>query len=59
MDKEFIKAARLFIEQVPILVDCQVAIARLQKARYDALIKEGFTEQQAVQLCQNVIGGQG
>ncbi len=27
-------------------------IARLQKARYDALVAEGFTEKQAIELCK-------
>lgn len=27
-------------------------MARLQKAQYDALIAEGFTEKQAIELCK-------
>lgn len=29
-------------------------LARLQKAKYDALVVEGFTEKQAIELCKTI-----
>lgn len=29
-------------------------LARLQKAKYDALLAEGFTEKQAIELCKTI-----
>jgi len=29
-------------------------LARLQKAKYDALVSEGFTDAQAIELCKKI-----
>tara|TARA_Y100000310_G_scaffold343430_1_gene451005 strand:+ start:1583 stop:1786 length:204 start_codon:yes stop_codon:yes gene_type:complete len=31
-------------------------LARMTKVKYDALIKEGFTSHQALELCKNLFG---
>lgn len=35
-----------------IYIQYQAEFAKLTRAKYDALIAEGFTEQQAIQLCR-------
>ncbi len=31
-----------------------ILLARLQKAKYDALVAEGFTDAQAIELCKKI-----
>lgn len=39
-------------EMVPIMVEHMSILAPLIKAKYDLLIKEGFTDAQAIELCK-------
>jgi hypothetical protein len=43
-----------FINALPQRLELIVVLARLQKAKYDALILEGFSEVQALELCKSV-----
>jgi len=40
---------------LPEIIAYQSIIAKIQKSRYEALIEEGMTEQQAIELCKQVI----
>lgn len=40
------------IEEVPIQVEIQKHLATITRAKYLALIDEGFTPDQAIQLCK-------
>jgi len=39
-----------FVRQMPAIIEYAVANAKVKKASYDALISEGFTAEQALQL---------
>jgi hypothetical protein len=39
---------------LPLLVEYQLHIAQLIRARYDGLIKEGFTEAQAIEIVKEM-----
>ena len=36
---------------LPDILEYSIIIAKIRKANYDAYIKEGFTKQQALELC--------
>ena len=40
---------------MPIMVEYQQLVAKQMRARYVALITEGFTEAQAIELCKNTV----
>ena len=52
--EQAIKNVQGFIANMPAMMELQVAMARLQRARFKALLKEGFTEAQAIELCKKV-----
>ena len=56
-DKEKVAAAQA-IKKVrdnwPMLLEQITISARLAKAKYDALLKEGFTSDQALELCKTL-----
>lgn len=45
--KEFEDSLGLLIKHVQLL-------AQIQKAKFDALVKEGFTKEEALELCKQV-----
>lgn len=50
------KELRNLVENLPVMLEYQTAVAQLQRARYKALLKEGFTEEQAIELCKSIGG---
>lgn len=54
-DKERVNLAQLIRnirDEMPMQIELQQVHARLTKAKYDALVREGFTPEQAIQLCK-------
>lgn len=45
---------RKYQESLPLMVEYQVALAKVQWSRYTALVEEGFTEAQAIELCKGM-----
>jgi hypothetical protein len=49
----------VLIEQMrrdlPFLLESQVLSAQVTRAKYEALVAAGFTEQQALQLCKDAV----
>lgn len=43
-----------FFDQLPEQIKFQQYTAKITRVKYDALIKEGFTEEQALELCKKV-----
>lgn len=54
MDKDIIKAVRTIVTNLDAYMEAQVAIAKLQRARYKALLREGFPPEQAIELCKKI-----
>lgn len=49
---EFRSAIAELNRNLPYLIDMATITAAVRKANYDALIKEGFDEKQALELCK-------
>lgn len=45
-------AIRKFRENIPIIIEHQLLMAQLHKAKFDALKAEGFDDAQALELCK-------
>ena len=43
------------VANFPLLIQYQVMVAQLQWAKYVALRGQGFTEQQALELCRTIV----
>lgn len=41
------------ISDMDDLIESMILLARLTRAKYDALLSNGFTEHQALELCKN------
>ena len=53
-DKDDLKAAVAAMQrELPAFIENAKIIAKIRKASYDALIGEGFTPEQALELCAN------
>ena len=48
------EAIRQLREDIPNLLEYVILIAELTKAKYDALILQGFTEAQAIELSRHI-----
>ena len=53
---EFKKMLENAIEQLPEQIKFQHYTAKVTRVKYLALIEEGFTEAQALELCKSVFG---
>lgn len=54
-DAEKVKQAQAILqikENMPALIESFAVQAKMHRAKYEALIKEGFTESQAIELCK-------
>ena len=49
---EMEKALELIKKDLPIFLEFQIYQAKMHKSKYDALIREGFNEYQALELCK-------
>lgn len=45
---------RNFREKLPMLLQYAVIMAQAHRAKYNACLKEGFTEAQALELCKTI-----
>lgn len=55
MKNEKLNISEMLNNQEPLIAQAikeYALIARLQKAKYDALVAEGFTDKQAIELCK-------
>jgi hypothetical protein len=52
---EFIEALRNLQQQMPLMLECVEQQAQMTKAKYDALIRAGFSKEEALELCKGKI----
>lgn len=60
MSADKLNIAEMLNNQEPLIAQAIkefALLARLQKAKYDALVSEGFTEKQAIELCKTINRG--
>lgn len=50
---DMVKAAQTIRDNHLALIDYETTKAKVTRAKYVALVSEGFTESQAITLCQN------
>ena len=55
MKNNALEAIRQFSESLPILIEHSQLMAKLHKAKFDALKAEGFNDAQALELCKVVL----
>lgn len=48
------EALRQMRASLAVLIEYQAMNAQIIRARYEALLKEGFSEQQAIDLCRSL-----
>jgi hypothetical protein len=49
---ELARSIRRLREEMPMQLELQQLLARITKAKYDALVAEGFTPDQALTICK-------
>lgn len=49
---EYAQIVRRYREHAPMVIDAIILQAPLLRAKFNALVKEGFTEAQALELCR-------
>jgi hypothetical protein len=52
--KTAVKALREMIANLDALIEYQTVMAKLQRSRFKALVKEGFTPDQAIELSKKI-----
>lgn len=55
-DKERVNLAqsiKTIRDEMPLQIELQQVLAKLAKAKFDALVREGFTPEQALSLCKS------
>jgi len=52
--QEFKEAVRQMTLTLPVQLEMMAIQAKLIRAKYNALVAEGFTEQQALELCKGM-----
>jgi len=43
-----------YMDAMPVMIQFEVQKARLTRAKYEALVANGFTEAQALELCKTL-----
>lgn len=51
---KFVAAVQAAVRQLPFLMQHMETVAKLRRKAYLSYIEEGFTEQQALELCKNL-----
>lgn len=46
------EASRQFKQDIPFMIEHVAMMAKLHREKYNSLIREGFTEAQALELCK-------
>lgn len=57
MSKEKLNVSEMLSNPEPLIAQAikeYAFLARLQKAKYDALVAEGFSDKQAIELCRAI-----
>ena len=51
MTKDMVRKLR---SELPVMIEYMAVMAELQRAKFDALKSQGFTDEQALELCKQV-----
>ncbi|MGD2065644.1 MAG: hypothetical protein PVI43_00560 [Candidatus Bathyarchaeota archaeon] len=53
-DKDLVASTETMKRQLPIMNEAYITIAKMKKNYYDALIAEGFSREEALELCKQM-----